>query len=64
MNPATQNLDAQTLRDAQLLELLEHPELWPEDAAVQAELAGLLELHLAMAAIGAASGCRPRPPCS
>ncbi|HXC17936.1 MAG TPA: hypothetical protein VNV60_10895 [Holophagaceae bacterium] len=52
MNSSTQNLDAQTLRDARLLELLEHPELWPEDAATQAELAGLLELHLAMAAHG------------
>jgi hypothetical protein len=49
MTPAPQTLD-----DARLLELLEHPELWPEDPAVQAELAGLLELHLAMAAHGEA----------
>jgi hypothetical protein len=62
MNPATQNLDAQTLRDARLLELLEHPELWPEDPAAQAELAGLLELHLAMSAHGEAlaPGLAPR----
>jgi hypothetical protein len=40
--------------DAALLELLEHPELWPDDPAVQAELAGLLELHLAMGAHGGA----------
>ena len=49
MNPATHNLD-----DARLLELLEHPELWPDDAAVQAELAELLELHLALSAHGEA----------
>ena len=49
MTPATPHLD-----DARLLELLEHPELWPEDPAVQAELAELLELHLAMAAHGQA----------
>jgi hypothetical protein len=54
MNPATQNLDAQTLKDVRLLELLEHPEHWPEDPALQAELAGLLELHLAMSAHGEA----------
>ena len=53
MNPAASNLDAQTLRDAQLLELLEHPERWPEDPAAQSELAKLLELHLAMSAHGA-----------
>jgi len=47
MNPAYTHLD-----DARLLELLEHPELWPEDAAAQAELAELLELHLAMSAHG------------
>lgn len=47
MIPSLQNHD-----DAQLLELLEHPELWPEDAAAQAELAGLLELHLALSAHG------------
>lgn len=54
MNSSPQNLDAQTLKDVQLLELLEHPEFWPEDAATQAELAGLLELHLALSAHGEA----------
>ncbi|HJU84764.1 MAG TPA: hypothetical protein VJ600_11170 [Holophagaceae bacterium] len=49
MNPAPRTLD-----DDKLLELLEHPELWPEDPAVQAELAGLLELHLALSAHGEA----------
>ena len=49
MNPALQNFD-----DARLLELLEHPELWPDDPAVQAELAELLELHLALSAHGEA----------
>ena len=49
MTPYLQNLD-----DARLLELLEHPELWPEDPATQAELAGILELHLALSAHGEA----------
>ncbi len=40
--------------DPRLLELLEHPELWPEDPASQAELAELLELHLALSAHGEA----------
>lgn len=38
--------------DAERFELLEHPELWPEDPAIQAELAELLELHLALQAHG------------
>lgn len=48
------NANLQLPEDDKLLELLEHPELWPEDPAVQAELAQLLELHLAMAAHGEA----------
>ncbi|HET8715254.1 MAG TPA: hypothetical protein VFM16_05485 [Holophagaceae bacterium] len=47
MIPALAHLD-----DAQLLELLEHPERWPEDPAAQAELAALLELHLGLSAHG------------
>jgi hypothetical protein len=43
-------LDPKTLRDAASFELLEHPESWPEDPALQAELAELLELHLALGA--------------
>ena len=43
------------LSDERKLELLEHPELWPEDPAVQAEQAGLLELHLALMAEGVAA---------
>lgn len=38
------------VRDEQLFDLLEHPEQWPDDPAVQAELASLLELHLALRA--------------
>lgn len=49
MIPALAHLD-----DAQLLELLEHPERWPEDPAAQAELAALLELHLGLSAHGEA----------
>ena len=47
MNP---DRDPQTLADAQRFDLLEHPERWPEDAASQARLAELLELHLALRA--------------
>ena len=38
--------------DARLVALLESPELWPDDPAVQAELAALLELHLALESHG------------
>ena len=34
--------------DARLFDLLEQPELWPQDPATQAELADLLEWHLAL----------------
>ncbi|HLO66336.1 MAG TPA: hypothetical protein VK188_04915 [Holophaga sp.] len=36
-------------------EILERPELWPDDPAAQAELAALLELHLALQAEGVAA---------
>lgn len=50
--------------DAERFELLEHPELWPEDAATQAELAELLELHLALQshAPEVQASLRPAPP--
>lgn len=48
MNPR----DLQTLSDEQAFELLMRPEDWPEDPQVQAELARLLELHLALEAHG------------
>ena len=47
MNPEP---DLKTRRDAEAFELLEHPEAWPDDPALQAELADLLELHLALGA--------------
>ena len=47
MNPETR-----LPNDAERFDLLEHPELWPEDPAAQAELAELLELHLALHAHG------------
>ena len=56
MNPSHQILD-----DARALELLEHPELWPEDPALQAELAELLELHLALSAHGSADAALLAP---
>jgi len=36
--------------DAQAFELLENPEIWPDNPALQAELAEILEIHLAMQA--------------
>ncbi len=47
-SPDPQRLDPSHLDQARLFELLEQPERWPEDPATQAELAGLLELHLAL----------------
>jgi len=47
MNP---ELETRIKTEAERFELLEHPELWPEDPTVQAELADLLELHLALQA--------------
>lgn len=46
--------DPQTRSDAEAFDLLERPEAWPQDPAVQAELAELLELHLALHAHGEA----------
>jgi hypothetical protein len=45
MNP---EFEPQNLSDAEAFELLEHPESWPADPRRQAELAELLELHLAL----------------
>lgn len=45
MNPESKT---HSLTDAERFDLLEHPELWPEDPALQAELAELLEFHLAL----------------
>lgn len=57
-SPDPQRLDPQSpdtgsQDDARLFELLEQPELWPEDPALQAELASLLDLHLALGSHGA-----------
>ena len=52
--PDPQRLDSSQLDDARLFELLEQPEAWPEDPAVQAELANLLELHLTLGIHGPA----------
>jgi hypothetical protein len=63
MNPES---EFSNLTDAERFELLEHPEAWPDDPAAQAELAGLLELHLALFAHGQAASLpgptsAPRP---
>ena len=63
MNPET---EPRELSDERAFELLEHPELWPDDPAVQARLADLLELHLALLGQGVAAQVldgapRPRP---
>ena len=47
-SPDPQRLDPSPRDETRLFELLEQPEHWPEDPATQAELAGLLELHLAL----------------
>lgn len=60
----TSETDFRTLTDEQRFDLLEHPEAWPDDPALQAELAELLELHLALSAHGAQgglSGAEPQP---
>jgi hypothetical protein len=44
--PFAQDAPSGSLDEARLFDLLEQPERWPEDPAAQAELAGLLELHL------------------
>jgi hypothetical protein len=56
MTPSSdsQRPDSSSLEEARLFELLEQPELWPEDPVIQAELAELLELHLAMGSHGPA----------
>jgi hypothetical protein len=48
VSPDPQRLDPGSLDEARLFDLLEQPEAWPEDPAIQAELVGLLELHLAL----------------
>jgi hypothetical protein len=50
------------LPDEQLFELLEHPESWPEDPAIQAQLAELLEVHLALQAHGSDLKLKPLAP--
>lgn len=59
--PDPNRLDATD--EARRFELLEQPELWPDDPAQQAELAALLELHLALGSHGAdlAEGLAPAP---
>jgi hypothetical protein len=55
MTPADlHRTDPRLLDEARGFELLEQPELWPEDPARQAELAELLELHLALGSHGPA----------
>jgi len=52
MNPEPSTRD---LTSERAFEILEQPELWPDDPAVQAELAALLELHLALQGQGVAA---------
>lgn len=44
--------ESRSLTDAERFDLLLRPEDWPEDPAAQAELAELLEVHLALSAHG------------
>lgn len=50
------------LDEARAFDLLASPEAWPEDPAVQAELADLLELHLALSSHGAELAPALAPP--
>lgn len=53
MTPAAPTpADPRPLDEARAFEILDQPELWPEDPAAQAELADLLELHLALGSHG------------
>jgi hypothetical protein len=52
--PDPQRPDSGLPDEARLFDLLERPEAWPEDPALQAELADLLELHLALSRHGEA----------
>ncbi|MCE1228736.1 MAG: hypothetical protein LWX11_04510 [Firmicutes bacterium] len=49
MNP---ELQSHLPADEALFDLLEHPERWPDDPELQAQLAELLEVHLALQAHG------------
>jgi hypothetical protein len=62
-SPDPQRPTPSSLDDARRFEYLEQPELWPEDPATQAELAELLELHLALGGLGPAlsEGLAPAP---
>lgn len=55
-------LDPKTLQDAAAFDALLQPEAWPEDPALQSEMAELLELHLALSAHGdgLATDLKPR----
>jgi len=59
--PDPQRLGPSPLDEARLFDLLEQPEAWPEDPALQAELAGLLELHLALGHHGPALAAELAP---
>lgn len=63
MTPAPDPTRLDPQEEARRFELLDQPELWPEDPALQAELAELLELHLALGSHGPAlaEGLAPAP---
>jgi hypothetical protein len=52
MNPEA---ELKPMSNERAFEILEYPELWPDDPAIQEELAALLELHLALQAGDVAS---------
>lgn len=51
----TPEAELKSMSNERAFEILEHPELWPDDPALQEELAALLELHLALQAEGVAA---------
>ncbi|WP_306590706.1 hypothetical protein [Geothrix sp. 21YS21S-4] len=60
-SPDLQPSDPRLQDEARAFDFLEQPESWPEDPAVQAELAALLELHLALGAHGPALAAELAP---
>ena len=49
------NPEPEILSDERAFEILEQPELWPDDPETQARLASLLEIHLALVGEGVAA---------
>ncbi|BDU74967.1 hypothetical protein [Mesoterricola silvestris] len=56
------NPEPEFLSEEKAFEILERPELWPDDPETQARLASLLEIHLALLAEGVVDPAAGNPP--